>query len=71
MKKWLLSGITHAIALAAGFAGGIYALPILTAPAAPSAWRLCPGVHSREDCSPGSITRGRAYRQAPASLTWL
>ncbi len=36
MKKWLLSGITHAIALAAGFAAGIYALPILTAPAAPT-----------------------------------
>jgi hypothetical protein len=36
MKKWLLSGITHALALAAGFAAGIYALPILTAPAAPT-----------------------------------
>ncbi|MDH4151273.1 MAG: DM13 domain-containing protein [Betaproteobacteria bacterium] len=36
MKKLLLL-ITHAIALAAGFAAGIYALPILTAPAAPSA----------------------------------
>jgi hypothetical protein len=37
MKKLLLYGITHAVALAAGFAAGIYALPILTAPAAPSA----------------------------------
>lgn len=37
MKKWLISGITHAAALAAGFAAGIYLLPILTAPAAPSA----------------------------------
>lgn len=37
MKKLLLSGFTHAVALAAGFAAGIYALPILTAPAAPSA----------------------------------
>ncbi len=37
MKKWLLSGITHAVALAIGFAAGIYLLPILIAPAAPSA----------------------------------
>ena len=37
MKKLLLLCITHAVALAAGFAGGIYALPILTAPPAPSA----------------------------------
>lgn len=37
MKKWLWYGITHAAALAVGFAGGIYALPILTAPPAPSA----------------------------------
>ncbi len=37
MKKWLLSGITHAVALAIGFAAGIYALPLLIAPSAPSA----------------------------------
>ncbi len=37
MKKWLMSGITHAVALAIGFAAGIYALPILIAPSAPSA----------------------------------
>jgi hypothetical protein len=37
MNKWLLSGITHAVALTIGFAAGIYALPILIAPAAPSA----------------------------------
>lgn len=36
MKKWLLSGITHAMALAIGFAAGVYLLPILIAPAAPS-----------------------------------
>lgn len=36
MKKWLISGITHAVALAIGFAAGIYLLPILTAPTAPS-----------------------------------
>ena len=37
MKKWLMSGITHAAALAIGFAAGIYVLPILIAPSAPSA----------------------------------
>ena len=37
MKKWLLYGITHGVTLAIGFAAGIYALPILIAPAAPSA----------------------------------
>ncbi|MGA0114541.1 MAG: DM13 domain-containing protein [Burkholderiales bacterium] len=37
MRKLLILGASHAIALAAGFAGGIYALPILTAPPAPSA----------------------------------
>ncbi len=37
MKKWLMSGITHTVALAIGFAVGIYALPILIAPTAPTA----------------------------------
>ena len=37
MKKLLVLGITHAMALGVGFAAGIYALPILTAPPAPSA----------------------------------
>ena len=37
MKKWLLYGITHGVTLVIGFAAGIYALPILIAPAAPSA----------------------------------
>jgi Electron transfer DM13 len=36
MKRLLLIG-THLAALGAGFAAGIYVLPILTAPAAPSA----------------------------------
>lgn len=35
MKKLLIFLITHGIALAIGFAGGIYVLPILTAPPAP------------------------------------
>jgi hypothetical protein len=37
MKRWLLAGATHAAALALGFAIGIYMLPILIAPQAPSA----------------------------------
>ncbi|KEQ19076.1 DM13 domain-containing protein [Endozoicomonas numazuensis] len=35
MKKCIVLLISHALALAIGFAGGIYALPILTAPLAP------------------------------------
>ena len=37
MKKSLLLIASHVLAVAAGFALGIYALPILTAPPAPSA----------------------------------
>lgn len=37
MKKMLLLAVSHVLAAAVGFASGIYALPILTAPAAPSA----------------------------------
>jgi hypothetical protein len=37
MKKLLLLIVSHAFALGLGFALGIYALPILTAPPAPSA----------------------------------
>lgn len=36
MKKRLLLIASHALAVLAGFALGVYALPILTAPAAPS-----------------------------------
>ena len=36
MKRFLLLSFTHVAALAAGFAAGIYFLPILTAPPAPS-----------------------------------
>ena len=36
MKKLLLLVVSHGAALALGFALGIYALPILTAPAAPT-----------------------------------
>ena len=37
MKRALILLVTHAIALAAGFALGVYLLPILIAPEAPSA----------------------------------
>jgi hypothetical protein len=36
VKKWLMSGITHIAALAVGFGAGVYLLPILLAPSAPS-----------------------------------
>jgi hypothetical protein len=35
-RRILILGVTHLAAIAAGFAGGIYALPILIAPEAPS-----------------------------------
>jgi hypothetical protein len=37
MRKWLVLAVTHCAALGVGIALGIYLLPILTAPAAPSA----------------------------------
>lgn len=37
MKRFLVLAVTHAVALVVGIALGIYLLPILTAPAAPSA----------------------------------
>jgi hypothetical protein len=37
MKRLLVLAVTHGAALAVGFALGIYLLPILTAPSAPSA----------------------------------
>ena len=36
MKRLILLLLSHAVAIAVGFAAGIYILPILTAPAAPS-----------------------------------
>ena len=35
MRRWLILITTHLVMLATGFAGGIYTLPILTAPRAP------------------------------------
>lgn len=40
MARLILFSLTHAVALGAGFALGIYALPILTAPKAPDAATL-------------------------------
>ncbi|SFR40407.1 DM13 domain-containing protein [Litoreibacter janthinus] len=40
MKRWLVRLITHGIAGGIGFALGIYALPILTAPPSPDAAML-------------------------------
>ena len=40
MKKALLLAISHLLVLALGFAGGIYVLPILIAPPAPSVAEL-------------------------------
>ncbi|MGH8711615.1 MAG: DM13 domain-containing protein, partial [Burkholderiales bacterium] len=37
MRKFLVLAVSHVLAAAAGFALGIYALPILTAPTAPTA----------------------------------
>ena len=35
MRRWLILIASHLVVLAMGFAGGIYTLPILTAPRAP------------------------------------
>ncbi|MEC8117800.1 MAG: hypothetical protein VX124_10560, partial [Pseudomonadota bacterium] len=35
MRRWIIGLVSHAAALAIGFALGIYFLPILTAPAGP------------------------------------
>lgn len=35
MRRWAILIITHLVMLAIGFAGGIYTLPILTAPRGP------------------------------------
>jgi hypothetical protein len=40
MRRFLFGSVTHAIALAIGFALGVYLLPILTAPPSPDAATL-------------------------------
>lgn len=44
MRRWLILATTHVAMLALGFAAGIYALPILTAPPAPDAAALASAV---------------------------
>ena len=48
MRKALLLAATHGAALAVGFALGIYLLPILTAPAAPSATEVAAASNQAE-----------------------
>ena len=36
MRRWIIGLVSHAAALAIGFALGVYLLPVLTAPAAPA-----------------------------------
>lgn len=40
MRRWLILTTTHLMMLAVGFAGGVYTLPILTAPRGPDAAAL-------------------------------
>ena len=40
MRRWLILIASHLVVLAMGFAGGIYVLPILTAPKGPDAAAL-------------------------------
>ena len=63
--RWILSLITHGIALAAGFALGVYFLPILTAPEAPDAAEL-------EEMSAGATYSATLTRELAGSdfLHW-
>ncbi|HYF20702.1 MAG TPA: DM13 domain-containing protein [Ramlibacter sp.] len=65
MKTKLLLLATHLLALAVGFAGGIYALPILIAPAAPTAQEV-------QAASAGATFKGRFRRDLKDSdaLHW-
>lgn len=55
MKKFLILTISHALSLVIGFALGIYALPILTAPDTPTAGQVAEAA-SRAEYS-GEFTR--------------
>jgi hypothetical protein len=55
MPRALVLGLTHVLALAAGFALGVYLLPILTAPAAPSAAEVA--AHAGEASYKGQFRR--------------
>lgn len=55
MKKYLLLAATHLLMLGAGFAAGIYALPLLIAPPAPSAAEL-------QSAAGGAMFKGQFQR---------
>jgi len=65
MKKLLLLTLTHLLVLGAGFAGGIYLLPILIAPPAPSGAEL-------QTAASGAAFKGRFQRDLKDSdmLHW-
>ena len=48
MKRSILLAITHLLFAIAGFAAGIYILPIITAPGAPSAAEMAAAIHKAE-----------------------
>lgn len=65
MWRWLVLVSTHLVMLAIGFAGGIYTLPILTAPLSPSTATL-------ESIATETIYAGRLVRSLEGSdlLHW-
>ncbi|UCB54808.1 MAG: DM13 domain-containing protein [Thiotrichales bacterium] len=48
MRKLILLTVSHALVALAGFAAGIYALPILTAPEEPSASQIATAIENAE-----------------------
>ena len=63
MGRWIVRGITHAVALAIGFALGVYMLPILTAPPAPEKAALQSAAH-------GALYSARFKRDLKALAAW-
>lgn len=63
MIRWLVLLLTHAVVAVAGFAAGIYVLPILVAPPAPDAVQVTAAVGP-------SVGTGRFDRDLPGS-DWL
>ncbi len=65
MPRWLILAATHIAAAAAGFAGGIYMLPILTAPVSPTEAVL-------RSSTPEALYSGRLVRDLAGSdlLQW-
>lgn len=65
MWRWFLRFFTHGVALAVGFALGVYLLPILTAPPSPDAAML-------EQSAEGAVYTAELTRDLPGSdfLHW-